>query len=293
MPSRQLVIPADAVTRDVFLSGFDSGEGNERREISGQVLASAKTGSIADFRMTAELGAGMKLTFRDRVVMSSVSALLLDGANRFTLADIARALGYANPHAGGMSRTIDALTASIRRLCCIKVELEAVVGKTGKQWLKAIPLSPIVSGVPVGSYCGASTVIEILPPDAERPLSSVPLLMRADEADQIVGITQWQMPDFSGRRVSLAQRQMALYLTMRVLEQLPQRKVLLDTVFRVVGIHFADGGAGRQARHRAIRQLVETLDNMRKQGTVIDDYELELADGRIRAITLQPVNTDC
>ncbi|HAM14811.1 MAG TPA: hypothetical protein DCP91_02900 [Eggerthellaceae bacterium] len=292
MSSRQLVIPADAVTRNMFLSGFDSREGDEYREISGRVLASAKSGSMADFRMFAELGAGMKPTFLDLVVMSGVSAILLDGATRFTLADIARSLGYINPHARGMTRTIGILAASIRRLCCIKVELAAVAGKAGRQWLNAIPLSPIISCAPIGDYHEASTIIEILPPDADRPLSAVPLLMRADDAGQVIGIAQWQLPDFSGRRVSLVQRQMALYLTMRALERLPQRTVLLDTVFRVVGIRFADDGAGQQARHRAIRQLIATLDDMCERGTVIKNYELERVGGRIRAISLQPANAE-
>jgi len=287
--ARQLVFPADAVTRDIFLDDRPGGAGCRDGEPR-RVLASARTGSTARYSIWGTQGAGM--AFSDLLVMSAVAAIVQGsgpGPARFTLADVARRLGYANPHAPGMSRTVDSVAATLRRLSGARVELSAVAGEGGRPWLGAVPPSPVVSCVPLGDYRGASTRFEAVPPDPARPLSALPLLARADEAGQVIGVAPRQMPDFSGRRVSLAQRQMAIYLTVRALGRLPRSKVLLDTLMRAGGVRFPEGGAGRQARARALRQLVRTLDAMSEQGAVIGGYELERDGGRVRAVVLQPI----
>ena len=211
------------------------------------------------------------------------------GVLGFTSHGVLRALGYANPHAAGMSATAEAVVASVKKMASLEIEMGAARGSDGEPRLSAIPRSRLFCCS--ASTLGASGGLTLAPPDAKQPLSAIPLALRACECKQVIPIEPGQMPDFSGRRVSAAQRQMALYLVARALEKKTSKSVLVSTMLRDLGVSFGRGDAGRQARSRALRQLIKTLDAMAAQGAVIDGYEIESVRGRTRAIVLHPVRS--
>lgn len=294
MTSRQLLFPNDAVTKDLFLKLPRANTPITQDGVSRTVLASAKAASNASYRvLRAGQGGGpaaVSLGHFDLCVMATLAAMLKEGSPGFTIAGVMARLGYANPHARGMLPTADAVSASLFRLITTNIEMGEVAGYGDKAWLDSVSMSPVVSARLLGEYRGASTCGEFVPPDPADPLSAAPLLLRAVQAGQVVGVSPEQMPDFSGRRVSLPQRQIALYLTVRALERKTSCKVLVESMLGDVGVSFPAGGAGRQARSRAISQVVSTLDAMSEQGAVIVGYELERECGRVRAIVLDPVH---
>ncbi|HAM15664.1 MAG TPA: hypothetical protein DCP91_07380 [Eggerthellaceae bacterium] len=291
---RQLLLPNDAVTKSLMLRGrshigTEAYDGRRR-----EVVVSGRGAVRAPFKLRPVHAGGFdaiggELNHFDLLVCAALAARAQAGVLGFTSHDVLRALGYANPHAAGMSATAEAVVASVKKMASLEIEMGAARGSDGEPRLSAIPRSRLFCCS--ASTLGASGGLTLAPPDAKQPLSAIPLALRACECKQVIPIEPGQMPDFSGRRVSAAQRQMALYLVARALEKKTSKSVLVSTMLRDLGVSFGRGDAGRQARSRALRQLIKTLDAMAAQGAVIDGYEIESVRGRTRAIVLHPVRS--
>lgn len=284
----KLLYPIDPVTKAVFLRGSGhigpAAYGGSRFNVyvSSETCDAGVTLDVAGNKTLDEIGG--ELCHLDLCVLSAVGGIAHDGELEFSVADIMRSLGYVNPSSSYMSSTCNRMLKSVAKMTSVVVAMDAVIGRGDKLWLAQVPKTPVIKAKPLGGR-GATSSIRLLPSASDDPLSALPFLSRACNAKQVIPIDACQIPGFSGRRVSLAQRQAAIYIAVRALEKHPNYRVLLETMFRDIGVEFGN----RQMKSRFLRELRSTLEQMASEGTVIDGYEITRAvDNAPKTIILGP-----
>ena len=276
-----LRFPNDAFTKSAFLGCARQGRtAGAVEEIDVSVGYGDRGGIVIDFGGD---GRECKLHHLDLSVLAAISAIAGKGRPDVPINSILESFGYANPRAASMSGTAGLVKRSVEKMTRVHVEMPAVHASDGGLLYPGVARTPVISGELSGDALHLAC-------DRGKPTEALPFLARAQQMRQVVGVTREQMPCFSGRRVALAQRQLALYLAVRVLERHTSNTVLVETLFRSVGIDFAADGAGSRRKSRCLAQLRSTLESMAEQGAVISAYEFERAraDNSVRAIVLTP-----
>ena len=279
-----LRIPDDPFTRHAFsLGSARCNSTNSIGEYHDVYVGGGNYGTIAIGASDGADETSNGLTFGDLCVYGAICASAAEGKREVPMTRILTSLCYANPNTSGMKATAARVAESITKMCSLEVAMPAVHDADGVQLLKAVPRTTVITGT------ASKGALHLACDGAGTPLGALPLFSRAQQMRQVIGVEPQQMPSFSGRRASLLQRQMAIYVICRALERGTGNVILMDTLLADLGVAFASSDAGYHQKGRCLKQLEATLASMAEQGTVICGYELERRpNNSVRSMSIKP-----